>query len=141
MEYDYLHWFYISKNVDSTLSFFEWMFSRGPRILNFGFILLNWPQSSEKSGFWMILAVGNQVPKTWYVEKREIQFWLLLDFTVCFCKSYFFACSPQRFTASRWSKFNLLEHFNRQMNILLVSTLQNHFHLEFLKNLFPIKFW
>jgi hypothetical protein len=50
-------------------------------------------------------------------------------------KSYFFACSPQGFTASRWPKINLIEHF------IMVSTLLNHFLLAFLENLFPIKIW
>jgi hypothetical protein len=37
------------------------------------------------------------------------------------------ACSPQGFTASRWSKINVPEHF------IMVSTLLNHFLLEFWK--------
>jgi hypothetical protein len=52
---------------------------------------------------------------------------LLLDFTVGLGKSYFFACSPQEFTASRWSKINLLENYT------MVSTLWNRFLLEFLE--------
>jgi hypothetical protein len=36
---------------------------------------------------------------------------------------------------SRWSKINLLEHF------IMVSTLLNHYLLELLENIFPIKFW
>jgi hypothetical protein len=41
----------------------------------------------------------------------------------------------QGFMARRWSKIDLLEHF------IMVSTLVNHFLLEFFENLFPIKFW
>jgi hypothetical protein len=108
------------------------MCSRCPRILNFGYILLNWPQSLGKSTFgwsWrpgiksrrLHMWIGFEQWAGSKTSKREIPIWLLLDFTVGLRKSYFFACSPHGFIASRWSRINLLEDF------ILVSTLLKSF--------------
>jgi hypothetical protein len=92
----------------------------------------------------MILAARDQVPKTSYVElglglglssRKEKSRFGSSGLHSGPLKTLLFACSPQGFTASRWSKINLLEHF------IMVSTLLNYFHFEFLENLFSIKFW
>ena len=70
----------------------------------------------------------------WCPEKERMRFgWFWTSQWACE-KSFFFACSPQGFTATRCSNIDISDH------IMLVSTFKNQFLFEFLKNNNLVKF-